>query len=136
MHHLYSKYRNREIVFKGVVANGDGTYSPNATPVILDQNFINTYFFPVSSNFIEDGSYIRLSYVTLGYDFSKLLAKGCPVKGLSATLTGRNLFLLTKYSGADPQIQISGASGVGGGGFDRYQIPSTRSFNLTVKATF
>ena len=136
-HHLLDKYRNREVVFKGVVANGDGTYSPNTTPIILDQTFINTYFYPVSSNFIEDGSYIRLSYVTLGYDLSKLLARNCPVKGLNVTLTGRNLFLLTKYSGSDPQVTESGSAyGSGSGGFDRYGVPKTRSFNLSVKATF
>lgn len=136
-HHLLDKYRNREVVFTGVVANGDGTYSPNTTPIILDQNFINTYFYPVSSNFIEDGSYIRLSYVTVGYDLSKLLAKGCPVRGLNITLTGRNLFLLTKYSGSDPQVSESGSSyGSGSGGFDRYGVPKTRSFNVSVKATF
>lgn len=136
MHHLYDKYRNREIVIKGVVANGDGTYSANTTPIVLDQNFISTYFYPVSSNFIEDGSYIRLSYVTVSYDLSSLLARNCPVKGLTASLTGRNLFLLTKYSGSDPQIMVSGASGTGGFGFDRYAVPQTRSFNLTLKATF
>lgn len=136
-HHLLDKYRNREVVFKGVVANGDGTYSPNTTPIILDQTFINTYFFPVSSNFIEDGSYIRLSYVTLGYDLSKLLARNCPVKGINVTITGRNLFLLTKYSGSDPQVTESGSAyGSGSGGFDRYGVPKTRSFNLSVKATF
>ncbi|MGM9804332.1 MAG: SusC/RagA family TonB-linked outer membrane protein [Muribaculaceae bacterium] len=136
-HHLLDKYRNREVVFKGVVDNGDGTYSPNTTPIILDQTFINTYFYPVSSNFIEDGSYIRLSYVTLGYDFTSMLAKHCPVKGLNVTLTGRNLFLLTKYSGSDPQVTESGSSyGSGSGGFDRYGVPKTRSFNLSVKATF
>ncbi len=136
-HHLYDKYRNREIVFNGVVDNGDGTYRKNTTPVILDQNFVNTYYYPVSSNFIEDGSYIRLSYVTVGYDFSKLLAKGCPVKGLNLTFTGRNLFLLTKYSGSDPQVTESGSSyGSGSGGFDRYQVPNVRSYNLSLKATF
>ena len=136
-HHLLDKYRNREVVFKGVVQNADGTYSPNTTPIILDQTFINTYFYPVSSNFIEDGSYIRLSYVTVGYDLSKLLVSKCPVKGLNVTLTGRNLFLLTKYSGSDPQVTESGSSyGSGSGGFDRYGVPKTRSFNISVKATF
>ena len=136
-HHLLDKYRNREVVFKGVVENADGTYSPNTTPIILDQTFINTYFYPVSSNFIEDGSYIRLSYVTVGYDLSKLLVSNCPVKGLNVTLTGRNLFLLTKYSGSDPQVTESGSSyGSGSGGFDRYGVPKTRSFNISVKATF
>ncbi|MDD6018961.1 MAG: SusC/RagA family TonB-linked outer membrane protein [bacterium] len=136
-HHLLDKYRNREVVFKGVVQNADGSYSPNTTPIILDQTFINTYFYPVSSNFIEDGSYIRLSYVTVGYDLSKLLVSNCPVKGLNVTLTGRNLFLLTKYSGSDPQVTESGSSyGSGSGGFDRYGVPKTRSFNISVKATF
>ncbi len=141
-HHLYDKYRNREIVFKGVVAsgvdaNGNTIYTPNKTPIILDQTFINTYYYPVSTNFIEDGSYIRLSYVTVGYDLSKLLSKECPVKGLNVSLTGRNLFLLTKYSGSDPQVSEDGSStGSGTGGFDRYGIPNTRSFNLSVKATF
>ena len=136
-HHLLDKYRNREIVFKGVVENPDGSFSPNTTPIILDQTFINTYFYPVSSNFIEDGSYIRLSYVTVGYDLSNLLAKNCPVRGLNVSLTGRNLFLLTKYSGSDPQVTESGSSyGSGSGGFDRYGVPKTRSFNISVKATF
>ena len=136
-HHLLDKYRNREVVFKGVVQNADGSYSPNTTPIILDQTFINTYFYPVSSNFIEDGSYIRLSYVTVGYDLSKLLVSKCPVKGLNVTLIGRNLFLLTKYSGSDPQVTESGSSyGSGSGGFDRYGVPKTRSFNISVKATF
>ena len=136
-HHLLDKYRNREVVFKGVVQNADGSYSPNTTPIILDQTFINTYFYPVSSNFIEDGSYIRLSYVTVGYDLSKLLVSNCPVKGLNVTLTGRNLFLLTKYSGSDPQVTESGSSyGSCSGGFDRYGVPKTRSFNISVKATF
>ena len=139
--HLFDKYRNREVIFNGVVADGvddqgNTKYVKNTTPIILDSQFINTYFYPVSSNFIEDGSYIRLSYVTIGYDLGKLLAKNCPVKGLNVSLTGRNLFLLTKYSGSDPQIQVSGATGTGGGGIDRYAVPNTRSFNLSLKATF
>ena len=136
MNHLYDKYRNREIIIKGVVDNGDGTYSPNRTPIILDQNFIATYYSTVSSNFIEDGSYIRLSYVTLGYDFTSHLKKGCPIKHLSLNCTGRNLFLLTKYSGNDPAIMAAVSGGTGGMGIDNYNVPATRSFNFTLKASF
>ena len=139
MDHRYDKYRNREIIFNGVqaVTGDDGavTYVKNTTPVVLDQNFISTYF-PVSSNFIEDGSYIRLSYVTLSYNFTPLLKRSWAVKGLSATLTGRNLFLLTKYTGNDPAIMAAVSGGTGGMGIDNYNVPSTRSFNLTLKATF
>ena len=136
MHKSLEKYRNREYIFDGVVDNGDGTYRKNTTPVTFDYNFMSTYFYAVSSNFIEDGSYIRLSYVTLNYDFSYLMKKSWPVKGLTATITGRNLFLLSKYSGNDPSVLASTTGGAGGSGIDNYNIPSTRSFNFTLKATF
>jgi hypothetical protein len=136
----YDRYRNREVIFNGVQevpgADGEMTYVKNTTPIILDQNFIATYFSTVSSNFIEDGSYIRLSYVTLGYDFSHLFKKTWAVKGLSATFTGRNLFLLTKYSGNDPAILAAVSGGTGGMGIDNYNVPVSRSFNFTLKATF
>ena len=134
-----AKYRNHKVVFNGVVDNGDGTYSKNTTPVILDQQTISTYINNVSSNFIEDGSYVRLSYVTVAYDFSDLmkrLGSKNPVKGLKCSLTGRNLFLLTKYSGADPQVMPSAANGTGAMGIDNYSVPSLRSFNFNLNVTF
>lgn len=134
-----AKYRNHKIVFNGVVDNGDGTYSKNTTPVILDQQTVNNYVYNVSSNFIEDGSYIRMSYITVAYDFTNLmkrLGSSNPIKGLKCSLTGRNLFLLTKYSGADPQVMPSAANGTGAMGIDNYSVPNTRSFNFNVNVTF
>ena len=136
MENLLTKYRSHEVVIKGVVKQADGTYVPNTTPVIVDSNFITNYYNAVSSNFIEDGSYIRLSYVTLGYDLSRLLPKKCPVKGLKVSATGRNLFLLTKYTGSDPQILAGTGGGTGSAGIDNYSVPTTRSFNFSLSATF
>ena len=136
MENLLTKYRSHEVVIKGVVKQADGTYVPNTTPVIVDSNFITNYYNAVSSNFIEDGSYIRLSYVTLGYDLSRLLPKKCPVKGLKFSATGRNLFLLTKYTGSDPQILAGTGGGTGSAGIDNYSVPTTRSFNFSLSATF
>lgn len=136
---LLVPYRNRKVVFKGVVDNGDGTYRPNTTPVILDQTTFNNYIYNVSSNFIEDGSYLRMSYVTLAYDFSNLmkrLGSSNPIKSLKCSLTGRNLFLLTKYTGADPQVMPSASNGTGSMGIDNYSVPSLRSFNFNVNVTF
>lgn len=134
-HKSLERYRNREVIVDGVIAQADGTYKQNTKPMILDQRNLNTYFEAVSSNFIEDGSYIRLSYVTIGYDFTSLL-KGSLVKGLRFSVTGRNLFLLTKYSGSDPQISMGSASGPGSFGIDNLSVPNTRSFNFTLNATF
>ena len=138
MSEYIAKYRNREVIMKGVVANGDGTYRPNTTPVILDAEFYSNYY-SVPSNFIEDGSYIRLSYVTLAYDFGKMmksLGSKNPIKGLRASLTGRNLFLLTKYTGSDPQVMPSATGGGGSMGIDDFSVPATRSLNLNVNLTF
>jgi hypothetical protein len=135
-HKNLETYRNREVIFDGVVLQADGSYLPNTTPVIFDQTTMTNYFYAVSSNFIEDGSYIRLSYLTLGYDLTSLVKK-TSIKELKLTFTGRNLFLLTRYSGSDPQINISPASGgTGGTGIDNYTVPNTRSFNFNLSLTF
>ena len=140
MARIWEKYRNREYIVDGVqaVTLPDGTtgYVKNTTPIVLDQNYVNKYYSTVSSNFIEDGSYLRLSYVTLSYDFSSMLKKSWAVKNLSLSATGRNLFLLTKYTGNDPAVLVSTAGGTGGAGIDSYQVPVSRSFNFTLKATF
>ena len=136
MEALMTKYRSREVLVKGVVKQADGTYAPNTTPVLFDSNFVNNYYNAVSSNFIEDGSYIRLSYVTVGYDLSRFLSKKCPVKGLKVSATGRNLFLLTKYTGTDPQILAGTGGGTGAAGIDNYSVPTARSFNFSLSATF
>ena len=132
-------YRNHKVVFNGVVEQADGTYVQNTTPVILDQTTFNNYYYNVSSNFIEDGSYCRLSFVTLSYDFTSMmrsLGSRNPVKGLKASVTGRNLFLCTRYTGADPQVMPSAANGTGGMGIDNYNVPTMRSFNFNVNVTF
>ncbi len=66
----------------------------------------------------------------------KKLGSSNPIKGLRASLTGRNLLLLTKYSGSDPQVMPSATGGVGAMGIDNYSIPSMRSFNFNVNVTF
>ena len=72
----------------------------------------------------------------LNYSFSSLLKKTWAVKGLTASFTARNLFLLTKYTGNDPAIMAAVSGGTGGMGIDNYNVPTTRSFNFTLKATF
>ena len=139
MSQYIAKYRNHKVVFDGVVEQPDGTYVKNTTPVILDQQTYTNYIGAVGSNFIEDGSYIRLSYVTLTYDFSNLmrrLGSANPIKGLRASLTGRNLFLLTKYTGSDPQVMPGAVNGTGAMGIDNYSVPSLRSFNFNVTVNF
>lgn len=130
-------YRGRQIVWDGVVEQADKTYLKNTTPIVLDYRTITESYVGVSSNFIEDGSYIRLSYVTLAYDLSHLLRSKKDIKGIRCSITGNNLLLLTRYTGSDPQINASpGTGGTGGMGIDNYPVPTTRSLNFTVNVNF
>jgi TonB-linked SusC/RagA family outer membrane protein len=136
-HKKLETYRGRQVVWDGVVQQPDGTYKPNTKHIVLDYSTLNNFYSSVSSNFIEDGSYIRLSYVTLSYDLSRLLIQNSPIKNLKVSVTGNNLFLLSKYTGSDSQINAdTSAGGTGSMGIDNYPVPNTRSYNITLSATF
>ena len=140
-HNILEKYRGRQVVFDGVMeqtdAAGNTIYVPNTKPITLNQTTIINYFYQVSTNFIEDGSYLRLSYVTLGYDFAKLMKNQKFFKGLKLNFTCNNVFLLTQYTGTDPVCNAStSAKGTGAAGIDNSPIPSTRSYNVSLSASF
>ena len=140
-HSILEKYRGRQVVFDGVFETtdeaGNVIYLPNTKPITLNQTTITNYFYNVSTNFIEDGTYLRLSYVTLGYDFAKLMKNQKFFKGLKLNFTCNNVFLLTKYTGTDPVCNAStGQGGTGSAGIDNTPIPSTRSYNISLSASF
>lgn len=141
---LLEKYRGRQVVFNGVTEHKDAAgqvyYEKNTTPITLDYTTIINYFYNVSTNFIEDGSYLRLSYVTLGYDFCNIPAMKQNqkfFKSLKLNFTCNNVFMLTKYTGTDPMCNAStSANGTGSAGIDDTPIPNTRSYNISLSATF
>lgn len=133
---MLEDYRNRLILIDGVVEQPDGSYLPNTVPVVFDQAFYNNYYAPVGRNFVEEASLARISYATLAYDASSL-ARKIGVKGLQFSVTGKNLLLLTNYSGSDPVVNYTGSSGgTGTFGIDYLGIPNTRSYTLNISATF
>lgn len=137
MSKMLEQYRGRQVVWNGVVLQNDGTYVKNTQPITLDATTLTNYYYTVSSNFIEDGSYLRMSYLTLSYDFSDMLKQVRGIEGIKLSLTGNNLFLLTRYSGGDPRINANtSASGTGSAGIDYYPVPSTRSYSLSFQMTF
>ncbi|MDQ2770061.1 MAG: TonB-dependent receptor [Bacteroidota bacterium] len=73
-------------------------YSANVVPAIYNTGFKSGQ--PLSDINLEDGSFVRLQNVTLGYDFGALLRAGTTLR---LTLAGQNLLLLSHYSGLDPE---------------------------------
>jgi hypothetical protein len=65
-----------------------------------------------SNRFVEDGSYLRLRNVTLGYTLPAALTSRIKMSGIRVYVSGQNLFTLSNYSGYDPEV--AGGSGVVG----------------------
>jgi TonB-linked SusC/RagA family outer membrane protein len=88
----------------------------------------------VSSRFLEKGDFLRLQNAVLGYTFP---VKGKTFKSLRVSLTGQNLFLITGYSGIDPEINTNKErNGVPSRGIDYASYPSARTFTLGLNASF
>lgn len=85
-----------------------------------------------SSYYVEDGSYLRLRSVQLGYNFSESLLNSIFSSDLRIYVMATNLFTITNYSGLDPQIQTSDQSF----GVDLGEWPTPQRFMLGVSVGF
>lgn len=95
-----------------------------------------------SSRFIESGNYVKLANTTLSYEIGDI---GKVVKGLNVYFTGQNLFVITKFKGFDPEVNVDKSSGAPGAdaktgmstsggvpsaGIEYQPYPSARTFTL------
>jgi iron complex outermembrane receptor protein len=88
-----------------------------------------------SDRFLEDGSYVRLSNVTLGYTLRP--ASISWLSNLRIYVTGNNLLLFTKYSGYDPDVNTdANKDNIASLGIDNTNYPNARSFTFGVNVTF
>ena len=95
---------------------------------------INTdYTKKLSWMYIEDGSYLRLASVTLGYDIP--FKNGKIVKNLGLSASVNNLYIWTKYTGWDPDVNSFG-SNIKKMGCDSGSYPNNRAYSFDVKFTF
>ena len=86
-----------------------------------------------SDRYIEDGSYLRLKSLTLGYTFDQKLIQKIGLTNVRLTLNATNLFTITGYDGYDPEVGLSTQSAnVYGLDFGRYPSPTTVTFGLNV----
>ena len=87
-----------------------------------------------STRYLEDGSFLRLKNVTIAYNIPKPILWGF-VKGGRVYFTADNVFTLTKFSGADPEVRLEGSGSSLAGTFsDNYPVP--RSFILGIDLKF
>ena len=91
-----------------------------------------------SANFIQETNWLRLRSVSISYNFKDLIKGQNVLKGLTATLSGTNLWLWTNYKGLDPENSAAGAGVVGSGSafIDYCGVPSTAGFSFGINLTF
>ncbi|RZJ92861.1 MAG: SusC/RagA family TonB-linked outer membrane protein [Chryseobacterium sp.] len=83
-----------------------------------------------SSRYIEKGDYLKLANATLNYNIGNV---GKAIKSLNIYVNGQNLFVITNYTGFDPEVNVNkGVSGVPSAGIDYTAYPTARTFNFGV----
>jgi len=102
---------------------GEGTSNTVPRAIYSDPNQ-NTR---QSNRFIEDGSYLRLKNLTLGYTVPKKVSKKAYLETARLYISCENLMTLTKYSGFDPEINVGGVD------LNTYPVTRTLSFGVNVK---
>ena len=92
----------------------------------------------VSTRYLEEGSFLRLNNATLGYTFSPdKIGIGNWVNSIRLSITGQNLFVITDYSGFDPEVNTgSSIGGVQTFGIDRFTYPTARTILFGLNVSF
>lgn len=115
--------------FAGVPVSGPGA----GKEVLFNQSWftgLGSGFGPVASQFIEDGSYVKLREVAVSYSLPTSITGRLGMSGIDLKVAGRNLKTWTDYTGIDPETNLAGNTNLRG--IDYFNNPQTRSFVFTV----
>ncbi|MES2275945.1 MAG: TonB-dependent receptor [Bacteroidota bacterium] len=111
------------------------TYANRWTP----DNQNNTYFatkgggnYVYSTRTLEDGSYLKLRTVSLGYNLPSRVANQLHIRNLRVYVSGQNLATITKYTGSDPEVGTFGTPIVQSFDFSAYPRARTITFGLNI----
>lgn len=137
--HKETENRDEDYIFPGVRNEGteeNPVYVENDVPIKRDRSYYSSLggLAGLSEMVVEDGSWIRLREVRLSYTMPAKFFENLPVSGLNLGLSGRNLFLITPYSGIDPETNLSGASN--SLGRDYFNMPNTKSYEISLQVNF
>jgi TonB-dependent starch-binding outer membrane protein SusC len=129
-HDIYNNTLN-SVINVGSINNGKNI----AVSVFKDpvkESFANPL--TASSRFLEKGNYLKMANMTLSYAIGDI---GKYVKGLNIYITGQNLFVLTDFTGFDPEVNVDkNLNGVPSTGIEYIPYPSARTFSFGINVGF
>ena len=88
-----------------------------------------------SSAWVEDGSFVKLKNISIGYTLPASFLSKYSISRIRAYISSQNLFIITKYTGLDPEIGIQGGNATQNG-VDAGTYPSSRFFTFGLNVTF
>ena len=124
-----TSYNNGTDILDRWTPTNPSTSVPRVT--VKDLNSNKTY----NTLYIEDGSFVRMKYLTVGYTFGDNII-GNKISKLRAYLTFQNLITITKYNGFDPEIGADLGSNSNMYGVDRGTYPQAKAFILGINFNF
>ena len=130
----FSVYNNTANAF---FTSGSITNARNVTSDVLTSGEAPGASADVSTRFLEKGDFVRMQNATIGYNVP-LSGEGT-IKTLRFSVTGQNLFLITDYSGLDPEVTVNTGdlgSGVPSRGIDFAGFPNPRTVVIGLNASF
>nr|WP_233276872.1 SusC/RagA family TonB-linked outer membrane protein [Mucilaginibacter paludis] len=123
-------YLNQMVATKGtVIWTHPGEIATDPSP----QNNANST--SVSTRYLQDGNYISLRNVALGYSFPKPLAKRLKLNDINVSVSGDNIYTFTHYIGQDPSTNITPGNFATPGVAD-FKYPNNRQFLLNINVKF
>ncbi|MBQ0022558.1 MAG: SusC/RagA family TonB-linked outer membrane protein [Prevotellaceae bacterium] len=108
--------------------NGDITEIPRAMNATIGASYNSL----ASDRFVENGDFLRLQYMQIGYNVPSKVVKNWGLQSLRLNASANNLFCLTKYTGVDPEVSY-GAWGVC---YDNSKTPRAKSFTVSINVGF
>ncbi|MCB9340259.1 MAG: SusC/RagA family TonB-linked outer membrane protein [Lewinellaceae bacterium] len=127
-HYIYNNTANA-LFTAGSLANGR-----NVTKDVVGNGESNLNAPDVSTRFLEKGDFVRLQNVSIGYSLKPNIKN---VSSIRFSITGQNLFVITGYSGQDPEVNTNKAlNGVPSLGIDYSSYPRSRTILIGANITF
>lgn len=119
--YVYNNVESENAVYQRLY-RPEGPYLSNISTEVTDTEFENPQY--LSDYYIQDGSFFRMDYITLGYNFRNIIQDKLHLR---LTATVNNVFIISRYKGLDPEIFL---------GIDNNIYPRPRTYTLGVNLQF
>ncbi|WP_299431283.1 SusC/RagA family TonB-linked outer membrane protein [uncultured Maribacter sp.] len=123
--------REKDVIIEGIIESSGAI---NTIPIKKDFNYWNAY--AGDEEFVQKTDFIKLRNVTLAYNIPSNLIAKTGFNSAKLSLSGRNLWIKTddSFTGSDPELSLYGSGN--GQGITNFQIPSNKSYSLTLNLSF